>query len=438
MPQNPDQSVLVYFIAMPDPIGIPKNVAMHFVYDERRTPYLVTPTIDENVADLLLRVGDHEDVALSFKHVPAAPADHQIRPAAALAALEHFKGDSEELQSVRPDSFNGPDGRFRAAKIVTVAEVAVFDDRPADAQPEDIDLEDLSDPTLRALHCVEHFVRSYNLAARAPARLPTYARVGPRIPLLHRSAAASRETEWQLAVQPLNHENIGDRPAQLAEIDMLTQIMKNVQLLSAADVRSVFQSEIIEAERLYVAEGDYASSIVKSAQACEILLEGLLGLLLWEEGGDAPSAEGPIEAAVDALSKALLTRVRSEFHVRLGGRWDPTSDGPVGNWSRLIAGPRNRIVHRGYRPRAAEAGDALEAVNKLDSYVSDLIAAHAKQFPRTALMWVTESGLKERKRWHLVRAFARHRPQIEPPWRDNYSAWRERVDSAISTNHYKR
>lgn len=47
----------IYFVALPDPIGINKNITLHFVYDERRTPYLATPTINEQVDDLLLRVG---------------------------------------------------------------------------------------------------------------------------------------------------------------------------------------------------------------------------------------------------------------------------------------------------------------------------------------------------------------------------------------------
>lgn len=436
--QKHSHSINVYFIALPDPVAMPTNITMHFVYDERRTPYLATPTINVGAADLLLQVGGDDDVALSFTHVPAAPAEYQVRPAAAIAALEYFKRDTNEVKPVKPDDFNGPGGRFKAARIVTVAQVAVFDDSPPDAPPRDTELEDLSDPTLRALHCVEHFVRSYNLNADVPARLPTYARVGPTIPALRRTLPVDPLSEWQVHLLPLNHDNVGDRPVKPLEMETIGQIMQNVQLLSAGDIRAVFQSEAVEAQRLYFAEGDYASSIVKSAQACEILFDGVLGLLLWEEIGDAPSAEGPVEASVGVFSKPLIKMVRTEFHIRLGGRWNPGDDGPVGDWSRRVAGPRNRIVHRGYRPSADEAGEALEAIHALDEYVSGLVAANVKKFPRTALMWVTERGLKERGQWLLIRAFAKHRRPIEPPWRDNYSAWRERADAAVSGTQYKR
>lgn len=436
--QDRRRALLVYFVTLPDPVVIPRNMALHFVYDERRTPYFATPAFNEDVASFLLRVGGPDDVALSFIQVPAAPGEYQIRFGAAVAALEFFKGDASAPELVKPDSFSGPDGRVRAARVVTVVQIAVFDDSSTDASPQDTELEDPSAPALRALNCVEHFVRSYNLSANAPARLPTYMRVGPSIPVLRKDLPIVPGAEWDVHVEALNHENIAVPAPKMPDMDTIVQITQNVQLLSAGDIRSVFQSEMIEAERLYFAEGEYASAIVKCAQACEILFDGVLGLLLWEECGEAPRAEGPIDVAVEVFSKALIPRVRSEYHARLGGKWDPGTEGPVADWSRRVAGPRNRVVHRGYRPVADEAGGALESVVALDDYISSLIASKAKKFPRTALMWVTEAGLKDRGRWQMVRAFAQGRRLIEPPWRDNYGAWRERVDAAVSSRQYKR
>lgn len=93
------------------------------------------------------------------------------------------------------------------------------------------------------------------------------------------------------------------------------------------------------------------------------------------------------------------------------------------------------LSHRGSgfsKPSADEAADALNATHALDAYVSELIAAQARKFPRTALMWVGTERLKEFGRWPLVRAFAQHRERTEPPWRDNYCAWRERVDAEVT------
>lgn len=62
------------------------------------------------------------------------------------------------------------------------------------------------------------------------------------------------------------------------------------------------------------------------------------------------------------------------------------ASGPLQSWSTQVARARNRIVHRGYRPRPSEAADALNSVTELVNWVGDLLAAKAAQFPRTAIM----------------------------------------------------
>lgn len=420
----------VYFVPLPDPIGISPNISLHFVYDERRTPYFATPAVDENPADLLLRVGSANDVAVSFTHVPTAPDDSQLRSAAALSALQYFRHEAPVVEEVDPGSLSRLNGEFRATRVITVAEIAVFDSTPADAPQVDTEIEDISDPLLRSLHCIEHLIHAYNLSADRPARAPKYAVVGPSIPVLRRSLTTP-SSEWGLHVQPLNHDNIVGRPPKVLEPEAIRQVLMNVQLLSAGDLRTIYQRALIDAERLIV-DGDYAGSIVKCAQACEILFDGILGLMLWEEIGGAPRADGPIEAAAEILARPLVSKVRREYHPRLGGMWDPTGEGPVGGWSRSVAATRNRIVHRGYQPLADEAADALNATHTLDDYITGLLAAHARKFPRTALMWVTDEGLKDRGRWPLVRSFSRDKRRTEPPWRDSYSSWRDRVDAGVS------
>jgi hypothetical protein len=136
----------VYFIPLPDPVGINNNITLHFVYDERGTPYLATPTINERVDELLLRVGSKQDVTVSFTHVLAAPADYQLRTAAAISALDYFKGDVSTLRHVDPSEFMSEDGQFKPRRVVTIAEVAVFDESSPDAEPTDTEIEDISDP----------------------------------------------------------------------------------------------------------------------------------------------------------------------------------------------------------------------------------------------------------------------------------------------------
>ncbi|BBY01511.1 hypothetical protein MSEO_20100 [Mycobacterium seoulense] len=194
----------------------------------------------------------------------------------------------------------------------------------------------------------------------------------------------------------------------------------------------------MQAQCLALRDGEYSSAILRSAQACEVLFDGILGLLLWEELGGAPHADGPVDKAAEIFSNDLRPRLKNAYHPLLGGRWNLTEKGTLSDWSELVATPRNRIVHRGYQPRADEAAEALNATQALDDFITGLVAARAKRFPRTALMWVTEQGLMDAGKWPLVRAFARERQRSEPPWRDNYASWRQRVDATITPRRRKK
>jgi hypothetical protein len=111
---------------------------------------------------------------------------------------------------------------------------------------------------------------------------------------------------------------------------------------------------------------------------------------------------------------------------------DPINvSGTLQSWNSQVARARNRIVHRGYRPRPSEAADALNAVNQLVNWVGDLLAAKAAQFPRTASMMVTPDRMRRQNVPERVITNIDRLARTEPPWRDNYSAWRDRVDAAV-------
>lgn len=435
---GPERYLNLYFVALPESVGIHHNVSLLFTYDERGTPYLRSPQINVEPSKLLLQGGSRDDVAIRFTHVATSAADSLVRLGAAVSVWAFATGDADAVEAVHPsDVFKSYADKFNGTKPVTVAEIAVFDHPVAADEIVEVELEDLSDPLLRALDCLQHLIRSYNLAADLPVAVPTYPRLGPKIPWA-RKRLLEPESEWEKFLSPLSHDNLSDRPAKLLEMKDLAQLMMNVQLLSAADLRTVYQETFLQAASLYEREGSYSDSIIKCAQACEVLFDGILGLLLWEEFGEAPSAHGPIDEAASTFSDDLRPRLRKAYHPLLGGRWHLDQDGPLADWSELIAEPRNRIVHRGYQPTSTEAASSLEATEALDSYITSLLARRAKRFPRTALMWVGDQGLKDAGAWPLVRAFAMKGRQAEPPWRDNYASWRQRVDSAITPRRRRR
>jgi hypothetical protein len=238
----------------------------------------------------------------------------------------------------------------------------------------DTEIEDISDSFLRALHCLQQFVRAYRLSTGTPIMLPTYQRIGPHVLLSRRGSVADGQS-WEHYTQRLNQEVVPGQPPGVATPEVIARWHDGVQLLSAGDVRALVEDTVVDAHRLLTRDGDYAGAVLKAAQAAEVLLDGLLGLLLWEDCGGAPDHDGAVDIAAGVLKNDLRPRLRNAYHTLLGGSWDLSRPGPLADWDRLVAGPRNRIVHRGYTPRAAEAANSLTSLRALDSYLMGLVAA---------------------------------------------------------------
>ncbi|PXW30392.1 UNVERIFIED_CONTAM: hypothetical protein DES50_108202 [Williamsia faeni] len=419
----------VYFIPLPEMLPMPKNVVNHFQYDERDTPYLASTAFSGTPADLLRQNGAPLDVAIRLTLVPTAPAEIAVRTAAAVSVSEYVTGVTDSVNPVNPaDLVKYSGGSMQSPRAITVAEIAVFADTESEddkLNPIDVEIRDLPVPLLRAIDCIQHFVRAYNvLPDREPVAIPTYPRVGPMI-VYGRNTAET----WEHRIASLSHENNIGKPPKALNSSELRQWNSNVQLLASGDVSARFEEALADAIQLATRQGDYAGAVIASAQAAEVLLDGLLGLLLWEECGDAPHHDGPTDEAAAVLAKPLRRRLRTAYHPRLGGQWDLGREGALARWDRLVASPRNRVVHRGYRPLADEAADSLNATRELDEYLRSLLASKAREFPRTALMVVREEGLKKAGSWSRIRAFATKTAPGEPPWRDSYAQWRDRVDA---------
>jgi hypothetical protein len=75
--------------------------------------------------------------------------------------------------------------------------------------------------------------------------------------------------------------------------------------------------------------------------------------------------------------------------------------------------------------------DDTESSQETQPRVADLLAARASQFPRTASMIVTPDRMRRQNVPERVITTIDGLARTEPPWRDNYSAWKDRVDAAI-------
>ena len=429
----------VYFIPLPDPLPMPNKLTILFQYDERNTPYVVG--LGRNSAgpvDLLLTANRPLDVAVQLWMVPSYATTDLMAMSAAASVAEVVTGKEQHITALNPGAVIEEQGITTPTSLISVAEVAVFTKEPINGQSDDIsnhgseeiEIDDLSDPLLRSLNCIQNLVRAYRITADALVPEPTYQRMIPWVLTATRAIDADGPPEV-LTVTYLSHQNLRDAPPRRLEDGQLLQWQSSVQLLSAKDPGALYRERMIDAEYSLAVAGEYGAAIINAAMATEVYLDSLLGLLHWERYGGAPLANGKIDRAVAALSKDLRPRIRSEYHPLIGGRWDMNVAGPLQSWNSQVARARNRIVHRGYRPRPSEAADALNAVNEFVNWSADLLAAKASQFPRTASMIVTPDRMRRKSVPERLITNIDDLARTEPPWRDNYSAWRDRVDAAV-------
>ena len=165
--------------------------------------------------------------------------------------------------------------------------------------------------------------------------------------------------------------------------------------------------------------GDTRAAAIYAAIAAESLLAEVQLHLMWEE------KRTPEEVA-NSWTESLDTRVKTEFHTRIGGNWGPTASGPIGRWNRAVSALRHRVVHAGYTPSFEEAKDSIEAVRLLVEYLCDRLAANGvvTKYPRTAIVLVNENGLRRRNAW-VSRVDAVAKRPHEPNWAETFHRWRE-------------
>ncbi|MEU2302800.1 hypothetical protein ACWD64_28850 [Streptomyces antibioticus] len=176
-------------------------------------------------------------------------------------------------------------------------------------------------------------------------------------------------------------------------------------------------------------QGDYANAVIHAALSSEIVLDALLGMMLWEEQLEAPDISAAVDVFDETKNGGLASRVKREYGPRLGGNWNPSINGPVRRWSEELAHPRGRIVHRGYRPSRHEAERALEVSDELLDFVKGRLALKAKRYPRTCLMILGEPGLRRIAGWKWASAFLKATDEHPLSWFSGYSKWRDAVDS---------
>jgi len=114
--------------------------------------------------------------------------------------------------------------------------------------------------------------------------------------------------------------------------------------------------------------GFYEEAVINCQISIETFLSALISNLLEQEN----KSESEIDKFIEDIS--FIKMVKSEFHPRLGGNWDPTdSSKKIGKWYSNTYDLRNSIVHTGYTPTSNEAQKSLESAINFRAYIIKLV-----------------------------------------------------------------
>lgn len=114
--------------------------------------------------------------------------------------------------------------------------------------------------------------------------------------------------------------------------------------------------------------GCYREAVIYAQSSVEVFLSTLLTKIMEIEGASPESIESMLQDV------GFATRLRREYHPRLGGRWDVNNAAsPLGSWYANTYQLRNRVVHGGYAPTQYEAKVAIDAAGALRNHVISLI-----------------------------------------------------------------
>lgn len=205
--------------------------------------------------------------------------------------------------------------------------------------------------------------------------------------------------------------------------------MNKVLLLHSQRIRghpfATYSLRSIEAYAALSRFGNTSEAVVRAQMSIEVLMDGLLAWMLWEEGAD------PVDAAERFFMEGLTKRVRTHYGPRLGGNWSTQGRGPMAQWRDKLYHLRGRVIHANYVPARAEARTALDAMGLVDSFVRTRLVANKNRYKRTTLMLLGTPGLEKRGAWSgEIRRFAETKADLEPDWLASFAEWRERLNAA--------
>ncbi|MBQ0896460.1 hypothetical protein KBX37_25780 [Micromonospora sp. U56] len=402
-------NLVYFFIPLAEPLGLPDKFVQRFAE---------YPSVDDWKASIdegnpITRDEPTRIVSLMFHEASAEDPDLSGLGSALDVAVKAFPA--------LPRGAGQPEGvRVQRTIVEAAVELLPFHGDEADEAS-------VSEALDKAIECIRDIQRAYSIVCGRPVTTVTRERLPAFVPLAFRLRLRPDTTpSWpeELNLFMVNTNLSQAYPADNREAvqrEQCEQLGRFVELLRSGRVFSRYPDFVREAETALRYQGEYRVAVVLAATAAEVLLDDLLMHMLWEE------ARRPEDAA-PVFERGLATRVRTQYHTRLGGLWDAQRAGPVQQWTRKLAALRHRVVHAGYNPTGKEAAEAHEALLALEGFITALITQQQqlKAYPRTAAMLLGEPGLK--RRGLLSKRYTKLiQDSNEPFWVETFLRWRRIV-----------
>jgi hypothetical protein len=246
----------------------------------------------------------------------------------------------------------------------------------------------------------------------SPGRRPTF---DEQIPFIVQGSGPP--TAFGVRPTPLNETELDALKVYLARLGPRSPFARYVDLRREAMTQRAF-------------EGNRRFAVIALATGAEVLLDSVLLHMAWEDQLTPQNA-----AALFDRTEGHAHRVASFFPQRLRGDWDPNGRGVIGMYFQQLVFLRHRMVHAGHEPTEEEMNAAWDALFALEHFLGDRLSAAnvLNRYPRTAMAWMGERGLRRRNRWTRRVQQLVHDDE-EPSWLDSFTRYRLHVDRALDPN----
>jgi hypothetical protein len=392
---------------LPDPLPFPNGLIQTFTFEASVVPGLEGMMMAQTLDHGPVESSGHQFASLRFWRAPPSDPMRGME-AEAVDYVMRLVLPAELLQGGESRSVDPP-----PADHTTVVEaVTVLD--PAEEDP-------MTEAFERCFGLIGSVLRSYRTYAKVSMPSLTRERLPPL--LLYATRTAASPPEWGGLGLFLLHTNVDYVPEPMTKAE-LDEMQGYMMVLSREHPLALFSDFSLEAQVALERDGRYGEAISLIQTSMEVLFDGVLGLLLWETKSD------PEEVARRIFRGSLFRRVTAQLAPRLGGDWSVEGEAPIAQWRAAIARPRNRIVHTGYRPSYDEAVRARTAGGRVEEFLMERLVEQRRSYPRTALLLVSERGLRRRGGMdRFMREFVA-RADEEPDWLASFRDWRSAVDQA--------